>query len=178
MPVECSVPRCDRESVARGWCRPHWKRWKRRGTVHDITPEETFFSRVTEAPTGCWLWNRAMDNGYGQFSDNRKMWLAHRWSYEFLRVEIPAGLVLDHTCETPLCVNPWHLEPVTQKVNVLRGHGLTASKAAQTSCIHGHPFDEANTYVDKRGHRSCQTCRRETSRRHQSRRLVGANQRG
>jgi hypothetical protein len=158
----------------------HYKRWRRRGAVHDITPEETFFARVTEGSSGCWLWDRPMDTtGYGQFSDNRKMWLAHRWSYEFLRAEIPDGLVLDHLCKTHLCVNPWHAEPVTQKVNVLRGDGLTAAKAAQTSCIHGHPFDEANTYIDKRGHRSCQTCRRETSRRHQqSRRPVGANQRG
>lgn len=27
----CSVEGCDRAKVARGWCRPHWKRWSRHG---------------------------------------------------------------------------------------------------------------------------------------------------
>lgn len=27
----CSVDGCDRDVAARGWCRPHWKRWNRHG---------------------------------------------------------------------------------------------------------------------------------------------------
>lgn len=27
----CSIDGCDRVTVARGWCRPHWKRWHRNG---------------------------------------------------------------------------------------------------------------------------------------------------
>lgn len=151
MAAECSVPGCGRELVARGWCRPHWKRWKRRGTVHDITPEETFFARVTEDASGCWLWNRAMESGYGQFSDNRKMWLAHRWSYEFLRAEIPDGLVLDHLCRVRVCVNPWHLEPVTQSANIVRSY---------VTCRSGHAYTDENTeFHPTRGHRQCKQCR-------------------
>lgn len=171
---ECSVPGCGRANLARNLCGPHYKRWKRRGTVHDITPEETFFARVTEGPNDCWLWDRPMDNGYGQFSDNRKMWMAHRWSYQFLRAEIPEGLNLDHLCRTRLCVNPWHLEPVTQRVNVHRGVGITAAKAAQTQCAHDHAFDVGNTYIDPRGHRGCRKCRRIQSDRSHARRRVGA----
>lgn len=177
--AECSEPGCRRALLARGWCNPHYRRWKRRGTVHDITPEETFFARVAEDASGCWLWDRPMpDTGYGQFSDNRKMWLAHRWSYEFLRAEIPDGLVLDHLCKTPLCVNPWHAEPVTQKVNVLRGVGLTARNAVKTECVNGHPFDAENTYLrkDRPGRRQCRKCAAiANSSRNKSRRLVGAS---
>lgn len=27
----CSIEGCDRDVAARGWCRPHWKRWSRHG---------------------------------------------------------------------------------------------------------------------------------------------------
>lgn len=52
---------------------------------------------------------------------------------------IPEGLELDHLCRVSLCVNPWHLEPVTHKVNQERGRGSV------THCKRGHPFDEENT---------------------------------
>ena len=29
--IECSVEGCDREATSRGWCLPHWKRWRRHG---------------------------------------------------------------------------------------------------------------------------------------------------
>ena len=28
---KCSIDGCEREKAARGWCRPHWKRWRRHG---------------------------------------------------------------------------------------------------------------------------------------------------
>lgn len=34
----------------------------------------------------------------------------------------------------------------------------------KTHCPAGHPYDEVNTYVDKRGHRSCRACQRERRR--------------
>lgn len=45
---------------------------------------------------------------------------AYRWSYEYHRAEIPAGLHLDHLCRNPGCVNPWHLEPVSPLENMRR----------------------------------------------------------
>jgi hypothetical protein len=36
--------------------------------------------------------------------------------------EIPDGLMLDHLCRNTACVNPSHLEPVTNSVNVQRGN--------------------------------------------------------
>jgi hypothetical protein len=31
--------------------------------------------------------------------------------------------------------------------------GIAAEQAAKTHCVRGHPFDEENAYVDRRGYR-------------------------
>lgn len=111
----------------------------------------------------CWEWSGSIDPayGYGRLSFGGRQWRAHRWVYEKLRGPIPAGLTLDHLCRNRTCVNPDHLEPVTNKVNVLRGVGITARRARQTDCVHGHPFDSANTHLGQHGERICRICRRE-----------------
>jgi hypothetical protein len=45
---------------------------------------------------------------------------AHRHFSEIHIGPIPPGLVLDHLCNNPPCVNPAHLEPVTAKENMRR----------------------------------------------------------
>lgn len=125
------------------------------------TLEGRFWAKVQGGDvTSCWIWKAAiLHNGYGQFRANGVAVKAHRWAYEYLRAEIPAGLVIDHLCRNRACVNPWHLDPVTAKTNVLRGVGHTARNAAKTHCSHGHPYSEANTYTDANGWRRCRTCR-------------------
>lgn len=117
---------------------------------------------VTES--GCWLWTGSEDmKGYGQLTFNKKHYRAYRFSYEIFKGTIPAGMTLDHLCRVRLCVNPDHMEVVTNKENVLRGHGVTANNAAKTHCKHGHEFTEENTYVFRyraSGGRSCLACRR------------------
>jgi hypothetical protein len=115
----------------------------------------------------CWEWTASRTpGGYGRFSMGDRWMVAHRWSYEHLREEIPAGLLLDHLCRNPPCVNPWHLEPVTTAVNVKRGRLRELEK---THCPAGHPYDEQNTYRTPSGHRECRTCRAATGRRHAAR---------
>lgn len=83
-----------------------------------------FFLKVAmpEDPDGCWNWTAADDgNGYGLFGVNSRHVRAHRYAYELIRGDIPPGLVLDHLCRNPSCVNPWHLEPVPQVENIRRG---------------------------------------------------------
>lgn len=126
---------------------------------------DTFWSKVTKSDAGCWLWTAATDtNGYGVFGIDRVLHLAHRVSYETLRGPIPDGLVLDHVkergCVNKNCVNPDHLEPVTHRVNILRGDGVAAVNARKTHCLRDHEFTEENTYVDPRGYRQCRACRR------------------
>ena len=82
--------------------------------------------------SGCWIWVASIKpRGYGEFWDGAKKKYAHRVSYELHYGHIPEGLVIDHLCGTPLCVNPTHLEAVTQGENVRRG------KATFVICEHG-----------------------------------------
>lgn len=112
----------------------------------------------------CWMWKgRPSDRGYGYFWFDGKKRLAHRFSYENLVGPIPDGLVIDHLCRNTMCVNALgHLEPVTDRVNILRGEAPPARNILKDSCGEGHPFDEENTYWYPGGkERGCKTCRRQ-----------------
>lgn len=118
---------------------------------------ESFY--IPEPNSGCWIWIGAITTGkldYGNFSLGGMNYRAHRVSYEHEIGKIPQGLVLDHLCRNTLCVNPVHLEPVTQRVNRERG-GLGRFKF---SCDGGHPRSEENTYTNNRGNQVCRICRR------------------
>jgi len=132
------------------------------------TVEQRFWEKVGphDDPNVCWLWLACAQQGrcglrYGGFWDGERQVLAHRFSYKLLVGPIPAGMTIDHVrargCISTLCVNPAHLEVVTQKVNILRGDSFSAVAAKQTHCAHGHPFNEENTYVwhDERHCRIC-----------------------
>lgn len=125
-------------------------------------PLERLMAKVTvDNATGCWLWQGHIQaNGYGQMRMTSGTEWVHRAAYRLIVGEIPEGLTLDHLCRTPLCCNPAHLEPVTNRENILRGTGASARNAVKTHCRHGHPFDESNTYIRARGGRECRMCNR------------------
>jgi hypothetical protein len=116
----------------------------------------------------CWLWTGyRYPTGYGKFSVGLEQGYAHIWSFRLHIGPVPDGKELDHLCRNPSCVNPNHLEPVTHRENVLRGEGPAAANARKTHCIHGHPFDEGNTYRLPSGAvgRDCRICRNEAAAR-------------
>lgn len=79
--------------------------------------------------------------------------------YEAFVGPIPDGLQLDHLCRNRGCINPGHLEPVTNRENARRGlHGILLER-----CPHGHPYDDENTVVNSAGGRECRACIRERS---------------
>lgn len=172
----CSLDGCDAAHWAQGFCRAHYKRKIRSGELQPVprlTEAERFWAKVNKAGPipayaphlgPCWLWLGATnDHDYGQFRTGRRANYAHRWSYEAAVGPIPTGLDLDHLCRVTRCCNPAHLEPVTHRVNSMRGVGLAAVNARKTHCINGHPFDEENTRVNDRGHRRCRTCQKITN---------------
>jgi hypothetical protein len=109
----------------------------------------------------CWVWLGAPStSGYGYFWFDRKKRLAHRFSYELFVGPIPESLVIDHLCRNRMCLRPTHLEPVSDRVNILRGEAPAARNVLKDTCFMGHPFDEENTFVDKNGDRGCRTCQR------------------
>lgn len=121
----------------------------------------------------CWIWNGALTKGgYGIMRVSKKyahlsdrvyssccQSTSHRWTYRSLRGPIPDGLTLDHLCRMRSCVNPWHLDPVSMRENILRGDTLAARNAAKTHCIHGHEFTPENTGHQKSG-KYCMECKR------------------
>lgn len=119
---------------------------------------------IPEPNSGCWLWIGALrPTGYGVFNEGGKRYPAHRWGYESLVGQIPKGLQIDHLCRVRSCVNPDHLEPVTQRENILRGNGIAAINARKTHCKRGHPLTAGNVYLSAK-RRQCRQCTIELGR--------------
>jgi len=116
--------------------------------------------KIDPEDSGCWLWNAYCSvDGYGRLKSNGQAKMSHRVVYEYFLGPIPDGLQIDHLCRVRRCVNPDHLEPVTVHENSIRSNSFAAVNARKTHCIHGHPFDQANTYREARGRRLFRACR-------------------
>lgn len=128
-------------------------------------PNNIRFEAFIDRSGDCWLWKGGKINGYGVFRARfgvRQLYnvYAHHFAYELHKGPIPEGLTLDHLCRVRACVNPDHLEAVTQRENTLRGTSAIAVNAKKTHCNHGHAFVPANTGQTGRGGRYCKECGR------------------
>lgn len=130
---------------------------------------ERLMSRVQyDTNGGCWLWCGSLSaQGYGRIEVGRGTTAAHRAMYECLVGPITEGLVCDHLCRVTACVNPAHIEPVTNAENLARGiPSPSAVNASKTICIHGHEFTAENTALKTTGYRRCAECHRAACREH------------
>ena len=122
---------------------------------------DTFSERVEHLENGCWRWTGFIDDGgYGSMSAGPSKVRVHRIAWELFRGIAFDGLLIDHRCRNRWCANPFHLRLVTPRVNTLENNDCPSAKnARKTHCKHGHPFDEANTYIRKDGMgRMCRRC--------------------
>lgn len=173
----CSIEGCDQPVKARGWCNPHYGRWKRYGSptggnriFRSMPYTQRFWLKVDKEGAlpdhnpelgCCWLWTDIPNKqGYADFCGPDGLVSAHRWAYMDSFGAIPEGLEIDHLCRVRHCVNPGHLEAVTHAENVRRGIAPAAANAAKTHCKRGHPFDAENTYMRLDGGRTCRACQR------------------
>jgi len=79
--------------------------------------EDRFWAKVNIKSSGkCWEWQGAKNKtGYGVFRVDGKNVLAHRWVCE----PVPEGTCVLHACDSPSCVNPYHLFLGSQKDKVV-----------------------------------------------------------
>lgn len=152
------------------------------------TPEERFWSKVrkSDAPDGCWMWmGGKTKGGYGVFrvgsilDGTRRQIGAHVFACELAHGPLKLGEEAHHVCRNHACVRGDHLEPrarvdhLAEHSSDLIEHGKRAAshpnfvgasalaRSRLTSCQQGHPFDEVNTYRDKKtGERGCRSCRK------------------
>lgn len=187
------MPECDRPSYCKTWCDPHYRRHRNTGRVGgpineriNGTPRERFWPKVDKngpIPAHrpdlgpCWLWRTtaSTQNGYPQFRNGRRMVLAHRFAYEDTIGPVPEDLELDHlchnqsgcaggpTCPHRKCVNPAHLDPVTNDENQERRAGMHLGLV----CGNNHTYTEANTRWYE-GARICRDCERAAEARYRA----------
>lgn len=120
--MTCKEGGCNRERHARGYCHRHYVAARRRGVLPPLTPDDRFANSFEVADNGCWHWTANTDRkGYGLLAvgGSRKM-RAHRWAWERYVGSIPPDHQIHHRCLNPSCVNPAHLEPVTNEENQRR----------------------------------------------------------
>lgn len=117
----------------------------------------------------CWLWQGTISQkGYAALWWDGKMRVAHRVIWEGLVGPIPEGLTLDHLCRVHNCVNPDHLEPVTNAENTRRGW-----RKNRWQCRNGHELTPENVYI-WRGARICRTCSKQALDEFHERRQISA----
>ncbi len=128
--------------------------------TYSAVVSQRFWSKVDiVAPNACWNWKATKHaKGYGHIRVGNMIAKAHRIAYELTNGKIPKGLTIDHLCQNTSCVNPKHLEAVTNRENILRGNNLCARNARMTHCKNGHEFTEKNTRLETTGSRRCRTC--------------------
>jgi hypothetical protein len=96
-------------------CKECSQKGKKRNYPEDI------LKRYSIDEVGCWIYTGAKSHlGYGIFYMQQHSYPAHRVSYELAKGKIEKGLVIDHSCRKRSCINPDHLEAVTQSENVRR----------------------------------------------------------
>jgi len=127
----------------------------------------------TDRTGKCWIWlGSCNDRGYGKMWDGSRLSYVHRLSYEAFVGPIPNGLTIDHLCRNRQCLNPEHLEPVTNRENILRGEGPSAKKARRTKCSGGHQLSGTNLMQSRLPYRQCRICFNEWQRQYKRKRCT------
>lgn len=125
----CSIEGCGKGVAKRGWCSPHYQRWRRTGDprprVHRTAKGEPLAWLIANAINpqvdGCVIWPFVRDQkGYGLFGAGGKRYRAHRWACE--RVNGPAPTLehqAAHSCGNGHlgCVSGNHLRWATPQEN-------------------------------------------------------------
>lgn len=130
---------------------------------------DVFWSKVDRSAGvySCWNWQGYVTKtGYGSFKPGNgtgktKPVRAHKYAYELVNGQTSAP-ALDHLCRNRICCNPRHLDPVSHRINTLRGVSPAAENALKTHCPKGHELAGDNLIIVRNSkrpdNRKCRTC--------------------
>ena len=114
----------------------------------------------------CMLWaGVVLSNGYAKAPDTilrrYRIRTMHRFMYMWSNGPLDADLVIDHICNTKLCINPDHLQQISSQANIRRSAiAPSVINSKKTHCPRGHPY----SHIDPSGSRRCRICHRNTMR--------------
>jgi hypothetical protein len=107
-----------------------------------VNVEDRFWSKVDiKSEDECWLWKAHCNpDGYGRFSINGKVILAHRFVWTLYHGDIKEGLCILHTCDIRPCCNPNHLWDGTNADNtndmIIKGRQRPGSLIGSRNASH------------------------------------------
>ena len=155
-----------------------WTARMRAKSIPHLTPAqiEKFWSLVeVHHPSNCWIWCGTKDAyGYGNFpvivDGTRRTLKSHRVAYHLLIG--PFADDAHHLCKNKPCVNPDHIQTITNVEHARITGRRPKPSLHKTHCPHGHELTPENTIVffnpSKTGGcicRRCRTCREEVNRK-------------
>lgn len=170
----CSENGCDRPAQKRGRCNTHYERLRLTGAflTRDKDPVVRLWARINKngpVPTyrpdlgSCWIWQGATSSGYGRVYFDGRVRPVHHVVWTLTIGAFPEGVEADHLCRVRACCRPSHIEPVPQRINLLRGASPAAGYARRSHCAAGHPLEgpNADVYIQpgRPTWRHCRVCR-------------------
>lgn len=121
--LTCLFDGCDYPVRSKKLCSAHYTQHLRGKTLRPLRRiiadlNGRIDARIVQSGD-CWQWSGAhADTGYAQVRFDGRLVYVHRAMFERAKGPIAAGMVIDHVCHNRGCVNPDHLEAVTNKQNI------------------------------------------------------------